>query len=51
MRRSIRDYETAPEPESDLREILRLARLARSSSNVQPWRFVVVTIRGVRWES
>jgi nitroreductase len=42
-RRSIRDYETAPLPESDLLEILRLASLAPSSSNTQPWRFVVVT--------
>ena len=42
-RRSIRDYETAPIPESDLLEILRLASLAPSSSNTQPWRFVVVT--------
>ncbi len=42
-RRSIRDYETAPIPESDLLEILHLASLAPSSSNTQPWRFVVVT--------
>jgi nitroreductase len=47
-RRSIRDYETAPIPEADLREILRLALLAPSSSNVQPWRFVVVTNPGMR---
>lgn len=42
-RRSIRDYETAPVLESDILEILRLASLAPSSSNTQPWRFVVVT--------
>ncbi len=42
-RRSIRDYAQEPVPESDLREILRLASLAPSSSNVQPWRFYVVT--------
>ena len=42
-RRSIRDFETAPLPEADVLEILRLASLAPSSSNTQPWRFVVVT--------
>ncbi len=42
-RRSIRDYDTAPVPESDIVEMLRLASLAPSSSNTQPWRFVVVT--------
>ena len=42
-RRSIRDFETAPLPEADVHEILRLASLAPSSSNTQPWRFVVVT--------
>ena len=42
-RRSIRDFDTAPLPEDDVHEILRLAGLAPSSSNTQPWRFVVVT--------
>ncbi len=42
-RRSVRVYETAPIPEADLHEILRLAGLAPSSSNVQPWRWTVVT--------
>ena len=42
-RRSIRDFDTAPLPEADVHEILRLAGLAPSSSNTQPWRFVVIT--------
>lgn len=47
-RRSIRDYDTAPLPEADILELLRLASLAPSSSNTQPWRFVVVTNAGSR---
>ena len=42
-RRSIRDFDIAPLADSDVHEILRLASLAPSSSNTQPWRFVVVT--------
>jgi nitroreductase len=42
-RRSIRQFEQAPMPESDLLEILRLTSLAQSAFNMQPWRFVVVT--------
>ena len=41
-RRSIRQYESMPIPEADLRELLRLAGRAPSAYNVQPWRFVVV---------
>ncbi len=41
-RRSIRKYSPTPIPESDLRELLRLAGRAPSAYNVQPWRFVVV---------
>jgi nitroreductase len=41
-RRSIRKYTQQPIPESDLREMLRLAGLAPSPWNVQPWRVVVV---------
>ena len=41
-RRSIRNYAPEPIPESDLRELLRLAGRAPSAWNVQPWRFVVV---------
>lgn len=41
-RRSIREYDQSPIPESDILEILRLTGLAPSSNNLQPWRFVVV---------
>lgn len=41
-RRSIRAFEPDPVPESDLREMLRVAGLAPSAFNVQPWRWVVV---------
>ena len=41
-RRSIRQYESSPIPNADLRELLRLAGRAPSAFNAQPWRFVVV---------
>ena len=41
-RRSIRAFQPDPVPEADLREILRVAGLAPSAFNVQPWRWVVV---------
>lgn len=41
-RRSIRQYEPEPIPRADLEEILRVAGLAPSAFNLQPWRFVVV---------
>jgi nitroreductase len=41
-RRSIRKYTPAPIPREDLQEILRVAGLAPSPWNLQPWRFVVV---------
>ncbi|MCX7801247.1 MAG: nitroreductase family protein [Fimbriimonadales bacterium] len=41
-RRSIRSYQDRPIPESDLREILRVAGLAPSAWNIQPWRVTVV---------
>jgi nitroreductase len=41
-RRSIRAFSPEPVPEDDLREILRVAGLAPSAFNVQPWRWVVV---------
>ncbi|HEX9109388.1 MAG TPA: nitroreductase family protein, partial [Longimicrobiales bacterium] len=45
QRRSIRAYQPEPAgriPREDLEEILRLAGLAPSAFNLQPWRFVVV---------
>lgn len=41
-RRSIRKYEPTPIPRADLHEILRIAGLAPSPWNLQPWRFVIV---------
>lgn len=41
-RRSVRKYKDQPVPEADLREILRIAGLAPSAFNAQPWRWVVV---------
>lgn len=41
-RRSIRAFEPAPIPASELDAILDVVRLAPSAFNVQPWRFVVV---------
>lgn len=41
-RRSIRQYEQAPIPEADLREIIRVAGRAPSAWNLQPWRVTVV---------
>lgn len=41
QRRSIRKYTGEVVPESDLREILRIASLAPSPWNMQPWRVIV----------
>lgn len=41
-RRSIRRFVQEPLDQHDLREIIRLAGLAPSAWNVQPWRFAVV---------
>ncbi len=41
-RRSIRKFVQEPLDQNDLREIVRLASLAPSAWNVQPWRFAVV---------
>lgn len=41
-RRSIRKFAEEPLDQNDLREIVRLAGLAPSAWNVQPWRFAVV---------
>lgn len=47
-RHSIRRYRPDPVPVEDLREIIRLARLAPSAWNLQPWRFHVVTDPAVK---
>ena len=41
-RRSIRKFEPTPIPRGDIEEILRVAGLAPSPWNIQPWRFVIV---------
>ena len=41
-RKSIRKYEPTPIPRAHLEEILRVASLAPSPWNLQPWRFVIV---------
>lgn len=42
-RRSIRAYAPSPIPSADLDEILRVAGLAPSAWNLQPWRVTIVT--------
>lgn len=42
-RRSIRDYEERPLPAEMIEQVLEAGRLAPSSSNVQSWKFKVVT--------
>ncbi len=42
-RKSIRDYDQKPVPDSILEKILEAGRLSPSANNVQPWHFVVVT--------
>ncbi|WP_287155686.1 nitroreductase family protein [Candidatus Solincola tengchongensis] len=47
-RRSIRRFEDRPVPEECIREILEAARLAPSASNLQTWKFKVVTDPEIR---
>ena len=42
-RRTVRQYKPDPVPERVIRKILRAGRWAPSSSNSQPWNFVVIT--------
>ncbi|MFB9327688.1 nitroreductase family protein [Paenibacillus aurantiacus] len=50
-RQSIRSYDPSVSiSEEELKELLREATLAPSSSNLQPWRFVVVTDPAVKAE-
>ena len=41
-RRSVRKFDGAPVPEAVVRECLRLAMLAPTSSNLQSWQFIWV---------
>jgi len=45
MRRSIRDYEDKEVPLDTIRRIITESCLAPSSSNGQPWQFIVVNDR------
>lgn len=42
-RGSVRQFEKDPISQDDLRELVRLAGLAPSANNEQPWKFIVVT--------
>jgi nitroreductase len=44
-RRNVRQYTDQPIPRDDLERILEAALRSPSSSNWQPWHFVVVTDR------
>lgn len=47
-RRDVRRFRTDPVPQETLMELLRLADLAPSVGNSQPWRFVLVEDAGLR---
>ena len=42
-RRSVRNFEDKPVPEPLLRRLLEAGRMAPSTGNCQPWRFIVIT--------
>ena len=44
-RRTVRDFKPDPVPETVVRKILQAARWAPSSSNAQPWHFIVIQDR------
>jgi nitroreductase len=44
-RRSVRQYKSNPVPEKLIEKILDAARWAPSGSNIQPWKFIVVSDR------
>jgi nitroreductase len=46
-RRSVRQFQPTPIPEDHLRQILDAARLAPTSGNQQPWKFLVVQDRSL----
>jgi len=47
-RREVRGYSDRPVPDAAVRRILEAGRIAGSSRNRQPWRFLVVGDPGVR---
>ncbi len=44
-RTSVRTYKQEPVPLEDLKEMVRLASLAPSVANFQPWKFIIITNR------
>jgi len=44
-RRSVRNFEDKPVPESLIRRVLEAGRFAPSAGNCQPWQFIVITDR------
>ena len=46
-RRSVREFQAAPVPEEHLMQILDAARMAPTSGNQQPWKFLVVRDRAL----
>ena len=44
-RRTVRDFKSDPVPDAIINKILQAARWAPSSSNTQPWHFIVVKDR------
>nr|WP_294515375.1 nitroreductase family protein [uncultured Bilophila sp.] len=46
-RRSIRQYNAEPVDEATVRELLEAAMSAPTAGGIQPWRFVVITDRGL----
>ena len=45
--RAIRDFRSDPVPEAAIADILEVARWSGSSTNTQPWRFIVVSDREI----
>jgi len=43
IRRSTRSYDSTPVPDDVLQRVLESGRIAPSTSNLQPWHFIVVT--------
>jgi nitroreductase len=53
-RRSVRRYTSEPLSKEEIEDIVTAGRYAPSASNIQPWRFIVITnkerIRELSWE-
>ena len=45
QRRSVRKFTGDPVPQEDIKELVRLAGMAPSVNNSQPWEFIVITNR------